>query len=81
MRDNRDNQTAKSLRAISNHRKQLLDISDILVGDSLFASYNLVTGAAGLGFSMISRLRDDAVLYYLSLHLSAEGWPRTSPKT
>ena len=65
MKENRDNQTAKCLRAISGHREQLLDISDILVGDCLFASYNFVTGAVRLGFNVISRLLDDAVLQYL----------------
>lgn len=65
MKDNRDNQTAKCLRAIYDHRERLLGISDILVGDCLFASYNFVTGASGLGFSVVSRLRDDAVLQYL----------------
>ena len=65
MKENRDNQTAKCLRAIFNHKEQLLGISDILVGDSLFASYNFVTGAVRLGFNVVSRLRDDAVMHYL----------------
>lgn len=65
MKENRDNQTAKCLRAIFNHKEQLLKISDILVGDCLFASYNFVTGASKLGFNVISRLRDDAVLQYI----------------
>lgn len=65
MKENRDNQTAKCLRAISDHKEQLLAISDILVGDCLFASYNFVTGAVKLGFNVVSRLRDDAVLQYI----------------
>ena len=65
MKENRNNQTAKCLRAICDHRELLLDISDILVGDCLFASYNFVTGALKLGFNVVSRLRDDAVLQYL----------------
>lgn len=65
MKDKRDNQTAKCLRAIYDHREQLLGISDILVGDCLFASYNFVKGASELGFSVVSRLRDDAVMQYL----------------
>lgn len=65
MKDKRDNQTAKCLRAICGQREQLLKISSILVGDSLFASYNFVTGALALGFDVVSRLRDDAVLRYL----------------
>ena len=65
MKENRDNQTAKCLRAIFEHREQLLGISDILVGDCLFASNNFVTGAIRLGFNVVSRLRDDAVLQYL----------------
>lgn len=65
MKDKRDNQTAKCLRAIFDNKEQLLNISDILVGDCLFASYNFVTGASRLGFNVISRLRDDAVLQYL----------------
>lgn len=65
MKDNRDNQTARCLRAIHDRREQLLAISGILVGDCLFASYNFVTGAVALGFDVVSRLRDDAVLQYL----------------
>ena len=65
MKEDRDNQTAKCLRVIYDHREQLLNISDILVGDCLFASYNFVTGAVRLGFNVISRLRDDVVLHYL----------------
>lgn len=65
MKDKRNNQTAKCLRAIFEKREQLLAISKILVGDSLFASYNFVTGAIALGFNVVSRLRDDAVLQYL----------------
>ena len=45
MKENRNNQTAKCIRAIFEHREQLLGISGILVGDCLFASYNFVTGA------------------------------------
>lgn len=65
MKDKRDNQTAKCLRAIYENRASLLKISGILVGDCLFASYNFVTGAEMLGFHVVSRLRDDAVLQYL----------------
>ena len=65
MKDKRDNQTAKCLRAIFENRSQLQEISKTLVGDSLFASYNFVTGAIALGFNVVSRLRDDAVLQYL----------------
>ena len=65
MKDKRDNQTAKCLRAIFEKRDQLQKISRILVGDCLFASYNFVTGAIALGFNVVSRLRDDAVLQYL----------------
>lgn len=65
MKDKRDNQTAKALRAVYDHKDALLEISDILVGDCLFASYNFVTGAEAIGFDVVSRLRDDAVLQYL----------------
>lgn len=65
MKGCRDNQTAKCLRAIHEHRSQLLSISNKLVGDCLFASFNFVTGALMLGFEVISRLRDDAALQYL----------------
>lgn len=65
MKEKRDNQTAKALRAIYDHKDALLSISDILVGDCLFASYNFVTGARAIGFDVVSRLRDDAVLQYL----------------
>lgn len=65
MKDKRDNQTAKCLRAVFEKREKLQGISRILVGDSLFASYNFVTGAIALGFDVVSRLRDDDVLQYL----------------
>lgn len=65
MKDKRDNQTAKCLRAIFEHRERLLEISTLLVGDCLFASYNFVVGARAIGFDVVSRLRDDAVLQYL----------------
>ena len=65
MRDKRDNQTAMALRAIYNRREELLKISNIIVGDCLFASYNFVTGAKAIGFDIVSRLRDDAVLQYI----------------
>lgn len=65
MKDKRDSQTAKCLRAIFDHKEKLLGISDILVGDCLFAGYNFVTGAIRLGFNVVSRLRDDAVLQYI----------------
>ena len=65
MKDCRDNQTAKCLRTINAHREQLLCICNRLVGDCLFASFNFVTGAVALGFEVISRFRDDAVLQYL----------------
>lgn len=65
MKDKRDNQTAKCLRAIYDNRENLLKISSILVGDCLFASFNFVKGAETLGFNVVSRLRDDAVLQYL----------------
>lgn len=65
MKDKRDNQTARCLRAINAQRERLLAISSILVGDCLFASHNFVEGADRLGFHVVSRLRDDAVLQYL----------------
>ena len=80
MKENRDNQTAKCLRAISDHKEQLLNISDILVGDCLFASYNFVAGAFRLGFNVVSRLRDDAVLQYIYTPF-AEERHRSSQRT
>lgn len=65
MKDKRGNQTARCLMAIHSERERLLALSGILVGDCLFASYNFVTGAQALGFSVVSRLRDDAALHYL----------------
>ena len=78
MKENRNNQTAKCIRAIFEHREQLLGISDTLVGDCLFASYNFVTGAVRLGFNVISRLRDDAALQYLHTgpRIGGPGRPR-----
>lgn len=73
MKDKRDNQTAKCLKAIHANKENLLKISNILVGDCLFASSNFVTGAEMLGFHVVSRLRDDAVLQYLHTGLQKGG--------
>lgn len=73
MKDCRDNQTARCLRAIHDKKEYLFGISSILVGDCLFASYNFVTGALKLGFDVVSRLRDDAVLQYLYTGPQKEG--------
>lgn len=73
MKDKRDNQTARCLRTIYSKKEHLLGLSNLLVGDCLFASFNFVTGAQRLGFNVISRLRDDAVLQYLYTGPQKEG--------
>lgn len=65
MKQSKDNQTGRCLSAIYDKREQLLCLSNILVGDCLFATYNMVTGIRKIGFEVVSRFRDDAVLYYL----------------
>lgn len=65
MKDKRDSQTGRCLRAIHEKRDQLLALSNIMVGDCLFATYNMVTGIRAIGFEIVSRFRDDAVLQYL----------------
>lgn len=65
MKDKRDNQTARCLRTVYDKQEQLRSLSGIIVGDCLFATYNMVTGLRAIGFDVVSRFRDDAVLQYL----------------
>lgn len=65
MKDNRDNQTARCLRTVFVKREQLNALSNVVVGDCLFATYNFVTGIRKIGFEVVSIFRDDAVLHYI----------------
>lgn len=50
---------------LKKHTEKLLEISNVLVVDAYFSKYKYVHTSVGLGFELISRLRDDANLKYL----------------
>lgn len=59
--------------------QQLLKISSILCVDAYFSKHNYVTAATACGFTLVSRLRNDAVLRYL--YQEKKTGKRGRPKT
>lgn len=59
--------------------KNLLKVSHMLCVDAYFSKYNYVKAATGCGFTLVSRLRNDAVLRYLYTGSSTgkKGRPKT----
>ena len=53
------------ISVLKRHRDQLLKITDRLVADAAFSVRTFVDGLLPIGFHLVSRLRNDAVLYYL----------------
>ena len=53
------------IKAVKDHARQLLAITDILVADALYSTEKIVTAMVALGFVMVSRLRKDTVLRYV----------------
>ena len=53
------------IKAVKDHARQLLAITDILVADALYSTEKIVTAMVALGFVMASRLRKDTVLRYV----------------
>lgn len=47
------------------YSKKLLAITDIVVADAFFSTATFKQGIANLGFSLVSRFRDNACLFYL----------------
>lgn len=52
------------LDAIKKHRDALLAITKYIVADAWFSKARFVDGLLSIGFHLISRLRDDAALWY-----------------
>lgn len=53
------------LKAIEQEKDKLLSVSSYVVADAYFSKLPFVQGLEGLGFQLISRLRDDANLMYI----------------
>lgn len=53
------------LLVLKRHRDNLLKITPLLVADAAFSNLPFVTGLKETGFSLISRLRSNGVLFYI----------------
>ncbi len=53
------------LRALAKRAKTLLELSRIIVADAYFSKKSFADGVISLGFSLVSRFRDDVRLNYL----------------
>lgn len=54
------------LTMLLRHKYELLKVSKYIVADAWFSKYDFITALLTMGFEFISRLRDDAVLYYIA---------------
>jgi len=66
------------LHVLDVRKESLLKITHYVVADAYFSKVTFVDGALELGFDVISRLRDDASLRYLTTQVSSGG--RGRPK-
>ena len=53
------------IAVIKRYRKKLLKLTDLVVADAFFSTSTFYEGIRAQGFHLISRFRDNAVLYYL----------------
>lgn len=53
------------LSVLKKYKTELLKITPLLVADAAFSNLPFLTGLKEIGFSLISRLRSNAVLYYV----------------
>ena len=53
------------LSVLKEHSRELLKITPLLVADAAFSNLPFVEGLKKIGFTLISRLRSNAVLYYM----------------
>ena len=63
--DNPNSLVGQYLRTINSLKDELISISKCMVADAFFSKESFVTGLNSLGFSLISRFRDDVRLKYL----------------
>ncbi len=52
---------------IKRYRKELLKLSTLIVADAYFSTSTFVNGIKKEGFSLISRFRDNACLFIMSM--------------
>lgn len=67
------------INVLHQQAQQLLKISNILCVDAYFSKHQYVTTATSCGFTLVSRLRNDAVLRYLyqGKQMGKRGRPKT----
>ena len=53
------------ISVIKRYRKELLKLSTLMVADAYFSTSTFVNGIKKYGFSLVSRFRDNACLYYV----------------
>ena len=53
------------ISVIKRYRKELLKLSTLIVADAYFSTSTFVNGIKKYGFSLVSRFRDNACLYYV----------------
>lgn len=53
------------ISVVKRYRKDLLKLSNIIVADAYFSTSTFVNGIKEHGFSLVSRFRDNACLYYV----------------
>ena len=53
------------ISVIKRYRKELLELSTLIVADAYFSTSTFANGIKKEGFSLISRLRDNACLFYI----------------
>ena len=63
--DNPNSLVGQYLRTINSLKDELISISKCMVADAFFSKESFVSGLNSLGFSLISRFRDDVRLKYL----------------
>ena len=53
------------ISVVKRYRKELLKLSTLIVADAYFSTSTFVNGIKKYGFSLVSRFRDNACLYYV----------------
>ena len=53
------------ISVVKRYRKELLKLSTLMVADAYFSTSTFVNGIKKYGFSLVSRFRDNACLYYV----------------
>ena len=67
------------ISVIKRYRKELLKLSTLIVADAYFSTSTFVNGIKKEGFSLISRFRDNACLFYV--YAGPRTGKRGRPKT